>query len=141
MKKAGLKLKPSKCSFCRKRIKYLGFIVSEDGISTDPEKVEKVLNWPVPINRKQVRGFAGFTSYYRRFICNYAEKAAPLYKLTKKGEPFVWTSECQKSFDQLKQDITSPPIFAYPNFNYAFALDKDASGHSISGGLSQVQDG
>ena len=140
-RKANFKLQPSKCIFFQKQMEYLGFIVSGNGIATDPSKVEKVKNWPVPRTLKQVRGFTGLTSYYRKFIPRYSEKAAPLYHLTKKGVNFVWTDECQIAFDTLKGDLCSPPVLAFPDFSQPFILDTDASGTAIGAVLSQVQDG
>jgi hypothetical protein len=67
----GLKLKPSKCRLFQKEIKYLGHIVSEDGVHTDPGKIQAVKAWPVPKTVKQVQSFLGFVGYYRRFVPNF----------------------------------------------------------------------
>ena len=79
--KAGLKLKPSKCELFRQELIYLGHVVSENSIQTDPRKVEAICKWPVPTNVTEVRSFLGFTNYYQQFIKRYAQVAKPLYKL------------------------------------------------------------
>ena len=81
LKAAGLKLKPSKCDFFKKEIKYLGYVVSEQGVSTDPDKIKAVTEWPQPTTVREVRSFLGFVSYYRRFIPNFSKVAKPLNKL------------------------------------------------------------
>ena len=83
IEEAGLKLKPSKCCLFQKEVKYLGHIVSSEGVQTDPSKIEKVINWPVPTNIKQLQRFLGFTGYYRRFVKDYARIAGPLHELLK----------------------------------------------------------
>ena len=83
--KAGLKLKPSKCEFFRSSLKYLGHIVSKDGIATDPRKIEAIQKWPQPKTVTDVRSFTGFTNYYRKFIKGYAKIARPLHELTLRG--------------------------------------------------------
>ena len=110
LRKAGFKLQPSKCIFFQKNIEYLGFIVSQEGITTNPSKVEKVKHCPVPKTLKQVRGFTGLTSYYRKFIPGYSEKADPLHRLTKKGIVFDWSSKCDQAFETLKDDLCTPPV-------------------------------
>ena len=104
LKQHNLKLKPSKCEFLISEVTYLGHVVSEAGIRTDPEKTKAIKNWPVPKNVKKVRAYLGFTGYYRRFIKDYAKIARPLNDLlvghctskkTKKKTkqtPFIWTS-------------------------------------------------
>ena len=76
-----LRLKPSKCEFFQTKVKYLGHIVSEEGIQTDPDKTSAVDTWPIPKNVKELRQFLGFTGYYRRFIENYAQIVQPLNRL------------------------------------------------------------
>ena len=78
---AGLKLKPSKCEFFKKRIHYLGHIVSNKGIETDPKKIEAIVDWPGPCTVHEVRKFLGFTNYYRKLVYKYAQIARPLNKL------------------------------------------------------------
>jgi len=141
LKQANLKLKPSKCKLMQRQVVFLGHIVSGQGIATDPEKTRLVEQWPEPVNIKQLRGYLGLTGYYRRFVRDYAKIAAPLNKLTRKHQPFVWTEECQQAFEQLKTRLTSPPILAMPNDDGPFILDTDACENSIGSVLSQVQHG
>ena len=137
LRQHGLKLKPSKCELLKTEVKYLGHIVSSKGISTDPDKTSKVADWPTPVNRKEVQRFLGFTGYYRRFIEGYSNIAAPLFKLTsgdprskRKGRrkplspppPFIWTEECQRAVDTLKDRVTSAPILAYADYSLPFIL-------------------
>jgi hypothetical protein len=94
--------------------------VSEKGISTDPKKIEAVKTWPEPTTVTELRSFIGFCSYYRRFIEGFADIAKPLHKLTQKGKLFVWTDECQVSFDQLKNCLVRSPVLAHPDFSQPF---------------------
>ena len=84
LRDTGLKLKSSKCRLLQKHVAFLGHIVSEDGVSTDPEKVRAITDWPTPENLREVRSFVGLCSYYRRFVEGFA-KIAPVHAVTKKG--------------------------------------------------------
>ena len=141
LKQANLKLKPSKCRLMQKQVEFLGHVISGDGIATDPEKTRLVEEWPEPTNIKQLRGYLGLTGYYRRFVRDYAKIAAPLHRLTRKDQPFVWTDDCQAAFEELKKRLISPPILAMPNDEGPFVLDCDACDTSIGAVLSQVQRG
>ena len=142
-----LKLKPKKCKFFRQTVEYLGRIVTPEGISADPGKIEAVMNWPVPRDSKEVRSFLGFCSYYRDFIPGFAGVAAPIQKLVvgkTKGvrlPPFVWPQEAAEAFEQVKALFAKTPVLSYPNEQDPFILDTDASNDSIGAVLSQVQDG
>ena len=140
LRQANLKLKPSKCAFFRTSVKFLGHIVSKDGVHTDPEKIKAVREWPAPKSVKDVRSFMGLCSYYRRFISRFAERARALHKLTAKGVAFEWTETCQTAFDDLKGALTSAPILAYPLPEGQYLLDTDASGEAVGAVLSQDQD-
>ena len=141
IEKAGLKLNPKKCHLFNQKVGYLGHIVSAEGISTNPEKVHAVTNWPEPIKISELRSFLGFCSYYRRFIPNFATIAHPLNQLLEKDIPFNWTKQCKDSFETLKQLLVSSPILAYPIPEKPYILDIDASHHGIGAVLSQEQDG
>ena len=141
LKDAGLKLKPSKCHMFRKEVAFLGHVVSEHGVSTDPSKIEVIRDWPEPVDVKQVRSFLGLCGYYRRFIRGFAAIAAPLHKLTRKGVAFTWTDPCQQAFNDLKTALTTAPILGYPCEEGQYTLDTDASNQAIGAVLSQEQQG
>ena len=152
LRKCNLKLASKKCFFLQPRVKYVGFIVSEDGIATDPVKVEKVKNWPKPTCAEEVRQFVAFAGYYRRFIRNFSKVVRPLNEVmppqsqrkgskTKNKEGFTWGREQQQAFETLKELMTSAPVLAYANFNEQFELHIDASQQGLGAVLCQKQEG
>jgi transposase InsO family protein len=141
LRQADLTLKLSKCDFAQREVKYLGHIVSAAGVRPDPTKIEAVSTYPVPNNVKELRQFLGLANYYRRFVADYSNVAAPLHKLLTKENGFHWDSNCQSAFDELKNRLVSPPILAFPDFKEKFVLYTDASDSAIGGVLSQIQEG
>ena len=137
LRQAGLKLQPQKCFLLQKEVNYLGHVVSEQGVSPDPLKTEKVAKWPTPKSVQEVQQFLGLAGYYRRFIKHFAAIARPLHRLTEKNHKFSWTKECQESFEKLRLLLTSSPTLAFPNFSHPFILDTDASDFGLGGVLSQ----
>ena len=136
---AGLKLKLKKCDFFKEEIKYLGHVVSRDGVTPNKAKVESIVNYPEPTNVKELSSFLGLASYYRKFIRAFAEKAHPLTKLTRKAEPWVWGDEQRDAFRCIKNCLVSQPILGYPDFKRAFTIYTDASGFGIGAVLAQMQ--
>ena len=140
LRNAGLRLKPSKCYLARRKVEYLGYVISDRGVAADPKKIKAVQEFPTPTNLKQLRSFLGLASYYRRFICNFSKVANPLFALMKKDAVYEWTPQCQGIFEELKKLLTSSPILAFPDFSKGFLLATDASGVGLGAVLSQVQD-
>jgi len=141
LRAANLKLKPSKCSLLRTEVSFLGHVVSGEGVSTDPEKIKAVRDWPVPRDIKEVRSFLGLASYYRKFVPAFAGISAPIHAMAGKYQVFKWTESCKKAFEDLKEMLISSPVLAMPRDSDPFVLDTDPCDMSIGAVLSQVQDG
>src|SRR5215813_6423449 len=141
LSQAGPKLTPSKCQLLRTELAFLGHVISADGIATDEQKIAAVKGWVRPANVSEVRSFLGLASYYRRFVKDFSLIAAPLHVLTKKNKTFNWTPECEESFRELKDRLTSTPILQPPLDEGRYCLDTDASNTGIGAVLSQEQDG
>ena len=128
-----LYLKPEKCEFERESIEYLGLIISQNHVAMDPAKVAGVLEWPVPVNLKEVQSFIGFLNFYRCFIEGFAKVARPLHNLMKKGTPFKFGEEELAAFARLKELITSAAILRLPNPTQPFHIEADSSDFATGG--------
>jgi Reverse transcriptase (RNA-dependent DNA polymerase)/RNase H-like domain found in reverse transcriptase/Retroviral aspartyl protease len=138
LRDAGLQADLKKCEFGVKRTKYLGFIITTDGIEVDPEKVSAVVNWTAPTTVKGVQSFLGFCNFYRRFIQDYGRIAKPLIQLTKTDVPFVFDKLCWEAFEELKLRLTSAPVLHHYSPEYESMIETDASDGVIAGVLSQL---
>ena len=138
LQQAGLKLKPTKCPFVREEVECLGHLITPQGLKPNPKLVEAVRGFPAPQNLKQLRQLLGLSSYYCRFIPEYAKVAQPLHRLTK-DTAFEWDATCQEVFETLKSKLTEAPVLAYPSFEKDFALETYASIQGIGAILSQQQ--
>ena len=116
---------------------YLGHVISQAGVSTDPSKVQVVLQWPIPSNVKELRGFLRLAGYYRKFVKNFGIIVKPLTELLRKGALFIWTKDHQVAFHTLQQALSSAPVLALPDFSLPFAIETDASGTGIGAVLMQ----
>lgn len=138
---AGLKLKPTKCHWFKRSVKFLGHVVSDKGVQCDPDKVACIVNWHAPHTVREVRSFLGLVSYYRRFVPNCSSLMKPLLNLLRKIVRFVWNIFCDDAFESLKRSLTTSPILAFPNRYDQFILDTDASDFGTGAVLSQFQNG
>ena len=117
----------SKCEFFLDKVHFLGHVVSKDGVSVDPAKIEAVSKWLAPTNVTKIRSFLGLAGYYQRFVEGFSSLPAPLTALTKKGKKYEWTEKCEESFQELKRRLTSAPILTIPNGEEGFVIYNDAS--------------
>ena len=158
LSKFGLKLKPSKTFFFKKEVLFLGHVLSRSGIKPNPEKIDKIRDWPRPENVKELHSFLGLASYYRRFVTNFARIAGCLHALLgptsgpkqrknrkKKIQTHVydpeagiqWTDEHEKAFEELKEALITAPVLAYPDFTKPFTVEIDASFKGLGAILTQ----
>ena len=140
LQEAKLYAKLSKCQFSVKKTEFLRYIIEPGGITTDPRKVQAIVEWDVPRNVKDVQSFLGFANFYRRFIKEYSKIAEPLTRLTHKDKKFSWNPEAQKAFEELKQRFIESPILAFFDPEREIVIETDASDHTIAGVISQPDD-
>lgn len=138
LRMSNLSINVSKSHFCSKELKYLGYIVGGGQLKTDPEKVAAIVNFSLPKSQKQVRRFLGMTGWYRRFIPNYSQLAAPFTDSLKKSKKFFLSPEAVESFNKLKSHLTSAPILSNPDFTLPFVVQCDASTSGVGGVLYQI---
>ena len=137
LREAGLKMKRSKCDFFKSEIHYLGHLISPEGISLLPNKLDSIKHMPVPNSTKEIKQFLGLTGYYRKFVPGFADISRPLTTLTKKDVKYEWTSACQKSFELLKEALCGDPVLKYADTSKPYTLYTDASKYGWAGVLTQ----
>ena len=150
LRQLGLKLNPEKCRLCARNVHYLGHVISEEGIATDPDKSSAVNDWPNPKTTREVRSFLGLASYYLRFVLKFADIARPLHQIIAKANAdhgyskkkpvsiaSYWNRECQLAFNALKSALTTTPVLGTADFSLPFQLEVVASFNGLDAILSQ----
>ena len=137
----GVKLNVKKCQFGQKEIKFLGHIISEEGCRPCPDNLSAIHDMKRPTNVKEVRRFLGMCGFYRKHIKAYAKIAIPLTNLLREKVPFSWSTECQSSFEQLKQALATTPVLVKADMSKPFELFTDASLDHVGAVLMQNHDG
>lgn len=164
-----LKLAPKKCFFLRKSVRFLGHVIDEAGVSTDPSKIEGIMKMSsgdlmesdgVTPSARRIRSFLGMVNYYQHFVPNYSAIAKPLFSLLsgqkcRRGRKATtrprsqnrrlsvtdWTDEMEKAFQQLKLSLAESVVLAHPDFSRPLMLSVDASLDGIGAVLSQMKEG
>jgi hypothetical protein len=151
----GLYININKCEFSVKEVKYLGLIMSIEGVKIDPKKVKVILTWETPQLVKDVQAFLGFYGFYQRFIKAFSQLTQPLNKImkgsktyiTKTGkrrvcyQPFKWNPKHKVAFQALKQAFIKAPVLAHFNPNKETWVKTDVSDFVTTGVLSQMYNG
>lgn len=146
LREHGFTLKLSKCLFFSNRITYLGHVIEEGRVTVEPQKVEAIANYPPPTDLKKLQRYMGMLTWYRRFIPNFAEVAAPLHELLSKDPIVPWEihvdgTKQNNAFKLLKQKLMEFPILRLPDFDKEFIVIPDASKFGVGGILAQEIDG
>ena len=106
---------------------FLGVIIGEDGVRMEKEKVQEVVEWPVPKSMKDVQKFLELANYYRRFVKNFAKIARPLHEMTRKENKWNWRERQQKAFEELKERFTTEPVLVTPDLDKEMRVEVDVS--------------
>ncbi|XP_022188087.2 uncharacterized protein LOC111046770 [Nilaparvata lugens] len=141
LRDAGLIINKDKCNFLKSELKYLGHIVTEQGLRTDPETIRAVRDFPTPQRVKSLRSFLGLASWYRRFVPNFSELANPLHRLLKLKVNWQWGEEEETAFQKIKDALTCAPVLTYPHFELPFVIQTDASDEGLGAVLTQEING
>ena len=137
LKHANIKVKTAKCKIACNELMFLGYKISELGISIDDSRTQAIRKYPKPTKAKHVKQFLGLAGFYRHFIKNFADIVEPLNRLTRKNAKFIWCAKCDEAFNTLIKLLSQKPILAYPNFKENFFLSTDASQVGIGAVLGQ----
>jgi hypothetical protein len=140
LSEASLYLKLEKCEFHQQEVKYLGFIISTSSTKMDPAKVATIQEWPIPRNMKHTQSFQGFANFYRCFVQGYSNIVTPMTQLTRKNTCFVWSEECLRSFESLKQAFTTALVLWHFDYDHKIIVETDASNYVSTSLLSQYND-
>ena len=127
-----------KCSFHDDTVEYLSFILSPNGLTMDPSKVNTVLEWPEPHKVKDIQSFLGFANFYRQFISDYWKFTVPWTWLTCNGTLWDFSDACQNSFESLKKVFTTAPVLAKWNPRDPLIVETNASNYTLGAILSTI---
>ena len=120
-------VKLEKCMWKVREVEFLGVIIGKDGVRMEKEKVQRVIEWPVPRSVKDVQKFLGLANYYRWFVKDFAMIAKLLYEMTRKGKKWEWREKQQRAFEKLKRRFTTKPVLVTPDLNKEMRVEVDAS--------------
>lgn len=141
LRKYGLKIKKEKCTFFAKSVTYLGYVISQEGVHTCPDKIEAIKGAPVPKTVTELRSFLGLVMYYAKFVPNISTLLEPLYKLLKKNAKFQWNGECDEALNKVKFLLVSSEVLAHYSPDLPLVLTTDASSVGIGAVISHLMPG
>lgn len=141
LRRMGIQVDILKTEFFTTEVRYLGLIITTNGVKMDPRKVEIIKNWPKPKNggdTRAIRRFIGFVNFYRRFILSFSKICRPLINLLKKESPAVWDASCDEAFERIQKEVSKEPTMAHFEASKESFVECDASDAAVGGILSQL---
>ncbi|XP_046602593.1 uncharacterized protein LOC124296600 [Neodiprion lecontei] len=137
LRNGGLTIKLEKCKFLYKKVSYLGYELSGNGIEPGVHKVAAIREFPAPTNVHEVRRYLGLTGYFRKFVPRYAHIAEPLTDLLKMDNEFVWGDEQNRAFESSRAKLTEQPVLQTFDPKAITELHTDASAVGLAAMLMQ----
>lgn len=138
--KGGMKAKLSKCEFLKDQVVFLGYVLSAEGVKPDPTKIETIVRFPAPRNKRELQSFLGVCTFYRRFIQNHSECVSKLTHLLRNGRKWLWGKEEEEVFAQIKTNFVQSTVLAHPDFYTPFYVSTDASKRALGAHLFQLDE-
>jgi len=136
LKENDLFVKPEKCVWKVREVGFLEVIIGEDGVRIEKEKMQGVIEWPVPKSVKDVQKFLGLANYYRRFVRDFTKIVRSLYEMTRKENKWSWGERQQKVFEKFKKRFIMEPVLVTPDLDKEMRVEADVSYFAIEGVLS-----
>lgn len=133
-----VKIRVDKCKFLQQSVKYLGHVLSKNGISPSSEKIEAIIKAPAPQDKQQLQAYLGLLNYYNRFLPNLSAEIKDLYNLLRNNVPYVWSKDCQRAFDKTKELIVSTSCMEFYDPNKEIVIAADASPYGLGCVLSHT---
>lgn len=140
LEQGGATVNLSKSRFCQSSVPFLGHVLSNQGLSPDPRKIEQIHNWPAPKNQRQLKAFLGLCSFYRIYSGAYAQATVPLQELLHKGAKWIWSTEQENAFEEVKKLFVESVQLKFPRYDKPFYLRCDASERGIGAYLYQLDE-
>ena len=127
-------VKPEKCMWKVREVGFLGVIIGEDGVRTEKEKVQEVIEWPIPKSMKDVQKFLGLANYYKWFVKDFSRIAKPLHEMTRKEMKWSWRERQQKAFEELKERFMTEPVLITSDLDKEMRVEANTSDF-VTGGV------
>lgn len=141
LREVGLKLNLKKCRFFRRELKFLGYVLNQQGFRADQDRIQAIVDYAIPTSKKEIQKFLGLVNFDRSFCPHLAETSEPLTRLLRKDVKWFWGEREQGSFDEMKKKLAASTLLYYPDFSLPFYVSVDSSNIGLGAELYQIVKG